>query len=83
MEEIDIPNDSLTISSLSQSPWGGKSRVFGRTEHLGQNKENTHEGTLGKSELERTYNDTNKTSTVKSLSITGDKNEINYMDEHS
>lgn len=36
--------------------------------------------TLGRSEYEGTYNDANKTSTVKSLSLTGGRKGQNYLE---
>ena len=68
-------DDSLTISSMSQSPFQVKGGKFGR-HNLSQTNgthenSNDNEGTLGRSELEATYNnEINKTGTNKSLSMT-------------
>ena len=77
IDEIDLPNDSLTISSYSQSPNMIRSGLqFSQTHRVDVNPKDLE--TLGRSEMEGTCNDTNKTSTVKSLNMTeGGRQDVN------
>lgn len=75
MEEIDLPNESLTISSLSQSPFMARStNMLNGT----QGDSNENEGTLGRSELEQTYNDTSKSLSITRRNDISDNNQTSH-----
>eukprot|EP00347_Sterkiella_histriomuscorum_P011245 403373188 len=76
MGQIDMPDDSLTMSSLSQSPWNIKSRQR-MSQTNGTNdasNSNDNEGTLVGG-LEGTYEEN------KSLSITRRQNQTSYVED--
>ena len=54
IDDLEMPNDDMTISSLSQSPWQGKStRSFlsNLTSHRGPNGTNTNGDEMSSSAL--------------------------------